>query len=65
MSGGKANQIFKELKDILEETNQWLLGLELKITNSHNELMEPISNVENTAREVLSLQDSNDIRKNG
>ena len=65
MSGGKANQMFKERKDILEETNQWLLGLELKITNNHNELMEPISNVENTAREVLSLQDSNDIRKNG
>ena len=65
MSGGKANQMFKELKDILEETNQRLLGLELKIKNSHNELMEPISNVENTAREVLSLQDSNDIRKNG
>ena len=64
MSGGKANQMFKELKDILEETNQWILGLELKITNNHNELMEPISKVENTAREVLSLQDSNDIRKN-
>ena len=65
MSGGKANQMFKELKDILEETNQWILGLELKITNNHNELMEPISNVENTAREALSIQDSNDIRKNG
>ena len=26
--------------------------------------MEPIPKVENTAREVLSLQDSNDIRKN-
>ena len=64
MSGGKANQMFKELKDILEETNQWILGLELKITNNHNELMEPIPKVENTAREVLSLQDSNDIRKN-
>ena len=36
MSDGKANQQFKELKDILEETNQRILGLELKITNIHN-----------------------------
>ena len=40
MSGGKANQQFKELKDILEETSQRILGLELKIKNNHNELME-------------------------
>ena len=50
MSGGKANQQLKELKGILEETNQRILGLELKITNSHNELMEGISKVEDTAR---------------
>ena len=46
MSGGKANQQFKELKDIPQETNQRILGLELKITNNHNELMERISKVE-------------------
>ena len=50
MSGGKANQQLKELKGILEETNQRILGLELKITNNHNELMEGISKVEDTAR---------------
>ena len=49
MSAGKANQQLKELKDILEETNQRILGLELKITNNHNELMEGIFKVEDTA----------------
>ena len=34
MSSGKANQQFKELKDILQETNQRILGLELKLTNN-------------------------------
>ena len=55
MSGGKANQQFKELKDILEETNQRILDLELKITENHNELMERISKVEDTARKILYL----------
>ena len=65
MSGGKANQQFKELKDILEETNQRILGLELKITNNHNELIEQISKVEDTARKALDigLQNANDIKK--
>ena len=65
MSGGKANQQFKELKDILEETNQRILGLELKITNNHNELIERISKVEDTARKALDigLQNANDIKK--
>ena len=67
MSGGKANQQFKELKDILEETNQRILGLELKITNNHNELMERISKVEDTASKALNigLQNANDIKKMG
>ena len=55
MSGGKANQQFKELKDILEETNQRILGLELKITNNHNEMMEQIPKVEDTAGKGLSI----------
>ena len=56
MSDGKANQQFKELKDILEETNQRILGLELKITNIHNELMERISKVlEDTAGKALVI----------
>ena len=65
MSGGKANQQFKELKDILEETNQRILGLELKITNNHNELIERMSKVEDTARKALDigLQNANDIKK--
>ena len=65
MSGGKANQQFKELKDILEETNQRILGLELKITNNHNEVIERISKVEDTARKALDigLQNANDIKK--
>ena len=65
MSGGKANQQFKELKDILEETNQRILGLELKTTNNHNELIERISKVEDTARKALDigLQNANDIKK--
>ena len=65
MSGGKANQQFKELKDILEETNQKILGLELEITNNHNELIERISKVEDTVRKALDigLQNSNDIKK--
>ena len=65
MSGGKANQQFKKLKDILEETNQRILGLELKITNNHNEVIERISKVEDTARKALDigLQNANDIKK--
>ena len=65
MSGGKANQQFKELQEILEETNQRMLGLELKITDNHNELMERISKVEDTARKALDidLQNVNDIKK--
>ena len=65
MSGGKANQQFKELQEILEETNQKMLGLELKITDNHNELMERISKVEDTARKALDigLQNVNDIKK--
>ena len=66
MSDGKANQQFKELKDILEETNQRILGLELKITNIHNELMERISKVlEDTARKalVIGFQNAIDIKK--
>ena len=65
MSAGKANQQLKELKDILEETNQRILGLELKTTNNHNELIERISKVEDTARKALDigLQNANDIKK--
>ena len=65
MSGGKANQQFKELKDILEETNQKILGLELETTNNHNELIEQISKVEDTARKALDigLQNANYIKK--
>ena len=66
MSDGKANQQFKELKDILEETNQRILGLELKITNIHNELMERISKVlEDTAGKalVIGFQNAIDIKK--
>ena len=65
MSDGKANQQFKELQEILEETNQKMLGLELKITDNHNELMERISKVEDTARKALDigLQNVNDIKK--
>ena len=65
MSDGKANQQFKELQEILEETNQRMLGLELKITDNHNELMERISKVEDTARKALDigLQNVNDIKK--
>ena len=43
MSGEKANQQFKELNNILKETNQRILGLELKITDNNNELMERTS----------------------
>ena len=41
------------------------MGLELKITNNHNEVIERISKVEDTARKVLNigLQNANDIKK--
>ena len=65
MSGAKANQQFKELKDILEGANQGILDMELKITNNHNELMEGISKVEDTAEKTLDicLQNANNIKK--
>ena len=45
--------------------NKSRLGLELEITNNHNELMERISKVEDTVRKALDigLQNSNDIKK--
>ena len=60
---GKADQQFQELKDILEETNQRILGLELKITDNHNELMKQISKIDDIAKKALdtSLQNANDI----
>ena len=41
------------------------MGLELKITNNHNELIGRISKVEDTARKALNigLQNANDIKK--
>ena len=65
ISGGKANQKFEELKEILEETNQRILSLEVKITDNHNELMEGISKVKDTARKALDigLQNVDDIKK--
>ena len=65
MSGAKANQQFKELKDILEGANQGILDMELKITNNHNEMMEGISKVEDTAEKPLDicLQNANNIKK--
>ena len=53
MSAGKANKQFKELKVILEETNQRILDLELKITNNHNELIKWISKVEDIAQKAF------------
>ena len=50
MSGEKANQQFKELNNILKETNQKILGLELKITDNNNELMEQTSKAQDTAK---------------
>ena len=65
MSGAKANQQFKELKDILEGANQGILDMKLEITNNHNELMEGISKVEDTAEKTLDigLQNANNIKK--
>ena len=37
MCGGNANQQFKELKNIVEETNKKVLGVKQKITYNHNE----------------------------
>ena len=41
------------------------MGLELKITNNHNEVIERISKVEDTARKALNigLQNANDTKK--
>ena len=65
MPGEKANQQFKKMKDILKETKQRILGLKLKITSSHKELMERISKVEDTARKALDigLQNANGLKK--
>ena len=41
------------------------MGLELKITNNHNEVIERISKVEDTTRKALNigLQNANDTKK--
>ena len=51
---------FKELKDLIETTNNIKL-LENRITTNHEELMARVCNVETQAKEALDLAKKNEI----
>ena len=62
---GKLTSSLKNSRTYWKKLNR-MLGLELKITNIHNELMERISKVlEDTARKalVIGFQNAIDIKK--
>ena len=53
-------QQFKELKDLLMQMNEKILGLEMKITDNHKELLERINRVEEKSSEALVLAQKNE-----
>ena len=61
----QASQQFKELKDLLEENNKKISTLEEKIMKNHNELMEWVTQVEESTKKALDIAIKNeaDIRK--
>ena len=52
---------FKELKDLIETTNNNIKLLENRITTNHEELMARVCNVETQAKEALDLAKKNEI----
>ena len=56
------NQQLKDLKDLLEETNGKITALDERITHNHNELMEKITIVEQTANQALQTAIKNEER---
>ena len=61
----QASQQFKELKDLLEESNKKISTLREKITKNHDELMERVTRVEESTKKALEIAVKNgaDIRK--
>ena len=61
----QGSQQFKELKDLLEENNKKISTLEEKIMKNHNELMERVTQVEESTKKALDIAIKNeaDIRK--
>ena len=52
---------FKELKDVIETTNNNIKLLENRITTNYEELMARVCNVETQAKEALDLAKRNEI----
>ena len=61
----QGSQQFKELKDLLEENNKKISTLEEKIMKNHNELMERVTQVEESTKKALDIAIKNEanIRK--
>ena len=61
----QASQQFKELKDLLEESNKKISTLREKVTKNHDELMERVTRVEESTKKALEIAVKNgaDIRK--
>ena len=61
----QASQKFKELKDLLQESNKKISTLREKITKNHDELMERVTRVEELTKKALEIAVKNgaDIRK--
>ena len=52
---------FKELKDLIETTNNNIKLLENRITTNHEEHMARVCNVETQVKEALDLAKKNEI----
>ena len=61
----QASQKFKELKDLLQESNKKISTLREKITKNHDELMERVTRVEESTKKALEIAVKNgaDYRK--
>ena len=50
----------KELKDLLQETNQKVTSLQTQISSNHNELVGKIDAADKNAKEALQLAKNNE-----
>ena len=56
----QASQQFKDLKDLLDENNKKISILEEKITKNHDELMEQVTQVEESMKKALDIAIKNE-----
>ena len=56
----QASQQFKDLKDLLDENNKKISILEEKVTKNHDELMEQVTQVEESTKKALDIAIKNE-----